>query len=65
MLANASVYNLYSCDKYLAIRMAQNNMYSDKSRYIQHKQNTIKYLISNGVIFIIYVKSKKNIWIII
>lgn len=36
-------------------------MYSYKSRYIHHKQNTIKHLISNGVIFIDYVKSKENI----
>lgn len=36
-------------------------MYSNKSRYIHHKQNTIKHLISNGVIFIDYVKSKENI----
>jgi hypothetical protein len=41
--------------------MTQNSMYSDKSRYIHHKQNTIKHLISNGVIFIDYVKSKENI----
>jgi hypothetical protein len=41
--------------------MTQNNMYSDKSRYIHHKQNAIKHLISNGVIFIDYVKSKENI----
>jgi len=41
--------------------MAQNSMYSDKYRYIRHKQNTIKHLISNDVIFIDYVKSKKNI----
>jgi len=41
--------------------MTQNSMYSYKSRYIHHKQNTIKHLISNGVIFIDYVKSKENI----
>ena len=36
-------------------------MYNGKSRHIRRRHNTIKQLISIGVIFIDYVRSKDNI----
>jgi hypothetical protein len=36
-------------------------MYNRKSRYIHRIYSTIKYLLSNEIIFIDYVKSKENI----
>ena len=45
----------------LAIRRAQSNMYNGKSRHIRHKHNTIRQLLSTGVISIDYMKSKDNI----
>jgi hypothetical protein len=36
-------------------------MYNVKSRHTRHRYNTIKLLLSNEIISIDYVKSKKNI----
>ena len=36
-------------------------MYNDKSRYICRRHNTIRQLLSTGVISVDYVKSKDNI----
>jgi hypothetical protein len=36
-------------------------MYNVKSRHTRHRYNTIKLLLSNEIISINYVKSKKNI----
>ena len=36
-------------------------MYNGKSRHICHRYNTIRQLLSIGIIFIDYVKSKDNI----
>ncbi len=36
-------------------------MYNDKSRHIRRRHNTIRQLISNGVISVDYVKSKENL----
>ena len=36
-------------------------MYNGKSRHIRRRNNTIKQLLSNGVISLDYVKSKENI----
>ena len=36
-------------------------MYNGKSRHICHKHNTIRQLLSVGVIFVDYLKSKDNI----
>ena len=49
------------CDNQSAIERAQSNMYNDKSRHICHRHNTIRQLISTGIISIDYVKSKDNI----
>ena len=49
------------CDSQSAIGRAQNNMYNGKSRHIRRRHNTIRQLISTGVISIDYVRSKDNI----
>ncbi|XP_075499434.1 uncharacterized protein LOC142537833 [Primulina tabacum] len=49
------------CDSQSAIGRAQNNMYNGKSRHIRRRHNTIRQLLSTGVISVDYVKSKDNI----
>ena len=49
------------CDSQSAIGKAQNIMYNGKSRYIRQRHNTIRQLISIGVIFVDYIKSKDNV----
>jgi hypothetical protein len=49
------------CDSWSLIEMSQSDMCNRKSRYIHCIYNTIKYLLSNRIIFIDYVKSKENI----
>ena len=50
-----------NCDSQSAIGRAQNVMYNGKSRHIRRRHNTIRQLISTGVISVDYVKSKDNI----
>ena len=49
------------CDSQSAIGRAQSTMYNGKSRHIRRKQNTVRQLLSDGIISIDYVKSKDNI----
>ena len=49
------------CDSQSAIGRAQNHNYNGKSRHIRRRHNTVKQLLSNGIISIDYVKSKDNI----
>ena len=49
------------CDSQSAIGRAQSNMYNGKSRHIRRRHNTIRQLLSTGIISIDYVKSKDNI----
>jgi len=49
------------CDSQSAIGRAQSNMYNSKSRHIRRRHNTIRQLLSIGIISIDYVKSKNNI----
>ena len=49
------------CDSQSAIGRAQNSMYNGMSRHIRHRHNTIRQLLSTGVISIESVKSKDNI----
>ena len=49
------------CDSQSTISKVQNSMYNGKSRHIHCRHNTIKQLLSTGVISIDYVKSKDNI----
>ena len=49
------------CDSQSAIGRAQSNMYNGKSRHIRRRHNSIRQLLSNGVVSLDYVKSKDNI----
>ena len=49
------------CDSQSAIGRAQNNMYNGKSRHIHRRHNTIRQLLSPGVISLDYVRSKDSI----
>ena len=49
------------CDSQSAIGRAQSHMYNGKSRHIRRRHNTVRQLLSNGIISIEYVKSKDNI----
>ena len=48
-------------DSQSAIGRAQSDMYNGKSRYIRRRHNTIRQLLSNGIISIDYIKSKDNL----
>ncbi|KAF3669246.1 hypothetical protein FXO38_07674 [Capsicum annuum] len=48
----------YDCQG--AIGRAGSMMYNDKSRHIRRRHNTIRELLSGGIITIYYVKSKDN-----
>ena len=49
------------CDSQAAIGRAGNMMYNGKSHHIQWRHNTIRELLSSGIITIDYVKSKDNV----
>jgi hypothetical protein len=49
------------CDNQSAIGRAHSNMYNGKSRHIRRRHNTVKQLLSSGIITIDYVKSKDNL----
>ncbi|RVW26496.1 Retrovirus-related Pol polyprotein from transposon TNT 1-94 [Vitis vinifera] len=49
------------CDSQSAIGRAQSNMYNGKSGHIRRRHNTIRQLLSTGVISVDYLKSKDNI----
>ena len=49
------------CDSQSAIGRAQNHMYNGKSRHIRRRHDTVRQLLSNGIISIDYIKSKENI----
>ena len=49
------------CDNQATIGRAQNVMYNGKSRHMRRRHNTVRQLISAGVISIDFVKSKDNI----
>ena len=48
-------------DSQSAIGRAQNDMYNGKSRHIRRRHNTVRQLLSNGIISIDYIKSKDNL----
>lgn len=47
--------------KACAIGRIQNKIYNDKLRHIHQRNNTIRELLLNEIIFIDYIKSKDNI----
>ncbi|PHU25235.1 hypothetical protein BC332_03567 [Capsicum chinense] len=49
------------CDSQAAIGRAGSMMYNGKSRHIRWRHNTVRELLSNGIITINYVKSKDNV----
>ncbi|PHT92084.1 hypothetical protein T459_07197 [Capsicum annuum] len=49
------------CDSQAAIGRAGSMMYNGKSRHIRRRHNTVRELLSNGIITVDYVKSKDNI----
>ncbi|KAL0322322.1 UNVERIFIED_CONTAM: Retrovirus-related Pol polyprotein from transposon TNT 1-94 [Sesamum calycinum] len=49
------------CDSQSAIGRAQSSMYNGKSRHIRRRHNTIRQLISSGIISIDYINSKDNL----
>ena len=49
------------CDNQAALSRPQNFIYNRKFRHIRRKQNTIKQLLSNGIISIDFVWSKDNL----
>lgn len=49
------------CDNQSTIGRAHSNMYNGKSRHIRRRHNSIRQLLSSGVVTLDYVKSKDNI----
>ena len=49
------------CDSMVGQARAKSNIYNGKSRHIRRRHNTIKQLLSSGVISIQYIKSKENL----
>ena len=49
------------CDSQSAIGRAHSTMYNGKNRHIRRRHNTVRQLISTGIITVDYVKSKDNI----
>ena len=49
------------CDSQAAIGRARNVIYNGKSRHIRRRHDTVRQLLSSGIITIDYVKSKDNI----
>ena len=49
------------CDSQLAIGRAQSHIYNGKSRHIRRRHNTVRQLLSNGIMNIEYIRSKENI----
>ena len=49
------------CDSQTSIGIAKNHMNNGKSRHIRRRHNTVRQLLSNGIISIDNIKSKENI----
>ena len=49
------------CDSKSAIGRAWSHIYNGKSRHIRRRHNIIRQLLSNGIMTIEYIRSKKNI----
>ena len=49
------------CDSQAAIGRSRNVMYNGKSRHIRQRHDTVRQLLSSGIITVDYVKSKDNI----
>ena len=49
------------CNSQSAIGRAHSHIYNDKSRHILRRHNTVRQLLSNGIMTIEYIRSKENI----
>ena len=49
------------CDSQSAIGRAQSHLYNGKSRHIRRRHNTVRKILSNGIMTIEYIRSKENI----
>ena len=49
------------CDCQSAIAIAKNKAFNDKSRHIRLRHNIVKQLLKDGIIFIDYVNSERNL----
>ena len=49
------------CDNLATSMRAKNSIYNGKSRHIRRMHNTVRELLTNGIISIDYVKSKENL----
>ena len=49
------------CNSQSAIGRAQSHLYNGKSRHIRRRHNTVRQLLSNGIMTIEYIRSKENI----
>ena len=49
------------CDSQSVIGRAQSHIYNGKSRHIRRRHNTVRQLLSNGIMTIEYIRSKENI----
>ena len=49
------------CDSQSAIGRGQSHIYNGKSRHIRRRHNTVRQLLSNGIITIECIRSKENI----
>ena len=49
------------CNSQSVIGRAQSHIYNGKSRHIRRRHNTVRQLLSNGVMTIEYIRSKENI----
>ena len=67
LLANMPLWGISSvpvslhCDSQATIGIAKNGVYNGKRRHICIRHGTIKQLLKNGVIYVEYVRSKKNL----
>ena len=51
----------FHCDSQVAITCARNKIYNGKKRFVRLRHNTVRQLISNGVISMEFVRSEKNL----
>ena len=61
ILTQTNVPICIHCDSQAAIGRAGSIMYNGKSRHIRRRHNSVRQLLSSGIITIDYVKSKDNV----
>ena len=61
ILAKSVGHIFIHCDSQATISRAGSVMYNGKSRHIRHRHNTVRQLLSSGIITINYVKTSDNV----